>query len=151
MEIVCEDMLLSISTPIKYHEPGEKPPKSHQLLLGFEDGSHMSCAVQMWGSMFCAPYAGTSERRTQGASPLTDAFNEAYFDDLWNGVKPIMSAKAFLATEKRIPGLGNGVLQDTLFNAGIHPKRKLQTMTAKLLTLQDLDSIDDISRVEVYL
>jgi formamidopyrimidine-DNA glycosylase len=40
-----------------------------------------------------------------------------------------LSAKAFLATEQRIPGVGNGVLQDILYNAGVHPKRKLSTMT----------------------
>ena len=32
-----------------------------------------------------------------------------------------------LTTEQRIPGLGNGVLQDILFNAGIRPKRELST------------------------
>ena len=48
-----------------------------------------------------------------------------------SGVKLNLSAKAFLATEQRIPGLGNGVLQDILFNAGIHPKRKLQTMSGE--------------------
>ena len=30
-----------------------------------------------------------------------------------------------LATEQRIPGVGNGVTQDILFNAGIHPKQKV--------------------------
>ena len=40
-----------------------------------------------------------------------------------------MSIKAFLATEQRIPGLGNGVLQDILYNARIHPKRKVDTLT----------------------
>jgi formamidopyrimidine-DNA glycosylase len=37
--------------------------------------------------------------------------------------------RPFLATEQRIPGLGNGVLQDILFNAGIHPKRKMGTLS----------------------
>jgi formamidopyrimidine-DNA glycosylase len=41
------------------------------------------------------------------------------------------SAKAFLATKQRIPGLGNGVLQDILFNARVHPKRKMSTLTDK--------------------
>jgi formamidopyrimidine-DNA glycosylase len=40
-----------------------------------------------------------------------------------------LSAKAFLATEQRIPGLGNGVLQDILFTAGIHPKRKMAAIS----------------------
>jgi len=131
-EIICEDMLLVISTPIKYHEPGKKLPKSHQLLLEFEDSSHMSCTVQMWGSMFCAPCADKEAlghfSNTNLPDPLTPAFDEAYFDALWNGAKPTLSAKAFLATEQRIPGLGNGVLQDILFNARIHPKRKLVAM-----------------------
>jgi len=61
-------------------------------------------------------------------TPLSAAFTEAYFDALWAGVKPSMSAKAFLATEQRIPGLGNGVLQDILFNAGVNPKQKLEKL-----------------------
>jgi len=131
-EILCGDMLLVISTPIKYHEPGKKLPKSHQLLLAFEDDSHMSCTVQMWGAMLCASLEDKEAmghfENTHLPDPLTDAFDEAYFDALWSGTKQTLSAKAFLATEQRIPGLGNGVLQDILFNARIHPKRKLTTM-----------------------
>jgi len=131
-EIICEEMLLVISTPIKYHEPGQKLPKSHQLLLEFEDSSHMSCTVQMWGSMLCTPITNVKSighfDNTDLPDPLTDDFNEAYFDALWNSTKSSLSAKAFLATEQRVPGLGNGVLQDILFNARIHPKRKLETM-----------------------
>ena len=33
-----------------------------------------------------------------------------------------------MATEQRIPGLGNGVLQDILFKSRIHPKRRLATL-----------------------
>jgi len=40
-----------------------------------------------------------------------------------------LSAKAFLATEQRIPGLGNGVLQDILWTARIHPKRKMAELS----------------------
>ena len=62
-------------------------------------------------------------------SPLTDAFDASYFERLCGQAKQNLSAKAFLATEQRIPGLGNGVLQDILFNAGIHPKTKLGRLT----------------------
>ena len=134
-EIICEDMLLVISTPIKYHAPGEKLPKSHQLLLEFDDASHMSCTVQMWGAMFCYPLNenGLPENYTikKSPDPLTDAFDKAYFDSLWKEVKMSLSAKAFLATEQRIPGLGNGVLQDILWNARINPRRKLETIGSK--------------------
>lgn len=131
-EILCGDMLLVISTPIKYHAPDEKLPAKHQLLIEFEDLSHMSCTVQMWGSMLC--YPADENGLPDGfvcnkcPDPLTDAFDETYFDNLWSHAKPTLSAKAFLATEQRIPGLGNGVLQDILWNANIYPKRKLQNI-----------------------
>jgi len=132
-EIILDDMLLVLSTPIKYHPPGTKLPAKHQLLLSFDDDSHLSCTVQMWGAMLCFDINEELPeiyrfRNLKYPDPYTDAFDEAYFAALWSGVKPSLSAKAFLATEQRIPGLGNGVLQDILFNARIHPKRKLQTM-----------------------
>lgn len=132
-EIVCEDMLLIISTPIKYHAEGEKLPAKHQLLIEFEDFSHMSCTVQMWGAMFC--YKADENGLPDGykvhkcLTPLEDGFDEAYFDSLLKNTKQNLSAKAFLATEQRIPGLGNGVLQDILFNAKIHPKTKLEKLS----------------------
>ena len=129
-EIVCDDMLVVISTPIKYHAAGEKLPVKHQLLIEFDDSSHLSCTVQMWGAMLCGPcdenVLPDGFVCNRCPTPLTDEFTESYFDGLWDGVKPSLSAKAFLATEQRIPGLGNGVLQDILFRAGINPKQKLQ-------------------------
>ena len=46
-----------------------------------------------------------------------------------DGAKSTLSIKALLATEQRIPGLGNGALQDILFNACIHPKTKLEALS----------------------
>ncbi|MDR1704308.1 MAG: endonuclease VIII [Clostridiales bacterium] len=135
VEIICGDMLLVISTPIKYHEPGAKGPAKHQLLLEFDDGSRMSCTVQMWGSMLCYPPDSDTPPPVytinKCPSPLSEAFDRDYFMWLFDGLKPSLSAKAFLATEQRIPGLGNGALQDILFNARIHPKRKLETLSAE--------------------
>ena len=62
-------------------------------------------------------------------SPLSTAFDEDYFASLLeaDNVQNI-SLKAFLATEQRIPGLGNGVLQDILWTTKVHPKRKVKTL-----------------------
>ncbi|MCL2833068.1 MAG: hypothetical protein FWD78_07855 [Treponema sp.] len=134
-EIICDDILMVISTPIKYHESGAKLPKSYQLLLEFDDGSSMTCTVQMWGAMFCFP-ANKNElpknfKVNKTPDPLTDAFDRPYFDSLVKNCKPGISAKAFLATEQRIPGLGNGVLQDILWNARINPRKKLGDFNGK--------------------
>ena len=58
-----------------------------------------------------------------------DEFNREYFKSLMDDAKASVSAKAFLATKKRIPGLGNGVMQDILFNAKINPRRKTGSLT----------------------
>jgi formamidopyrimidine-DNA glycosylase len=44
-----------------------------------------------------------------------------------------LSAKAFLATEQRIPGLGNGVLQDILWKSRIHPRRKMADLSDRAI------------------
>lgn len=50
---------------------------------------------------------------------------------LFENTKQTISLKAFLATEQRIPGLGNGLLQDILFHAKMHPKRKINTLSTE--------------------
>lgn len=129
-------MLLAISAPIRYHAEGEKRPKKHQLLIEFEDGTAISSSAQMWGGFFCFPKGeaggmGDYEIAKQRPSPLTDAFDRGYFETLFDVDTPKLSAKAFLATEQRIPGLGNGVLQDILWTARIHPKRKMGELSTR--------------------
>lgn len=88
----------------------------------------------MYGGMWC--FIDESEFKSsyykiakEKPSPLSDEFSKIYFDELIS-LKAVqkLSAKAFLATEQRIPGLGNGVLQDILWKARIHPKRKINTL-----------------------
>jgi formamidopyrimidine-DNA glycosylase len=130
IEFEAGDMVLAISAPIRYHLEGEKRPKKHQLLIEFEDGTAISSSAQMWGGFLCFPAGETGagmdyEAGKARPSPLTGAFDRAYFGTLFDEDTPKLSAKAFLATEQRIPGLGNGVLQDILWTARIHPKRKM--------------------------
>lgn len=131
-EVICEDMLLVMSTPIKYHPTGESIPLKHQLLVEFDDFSLMSCTVQMWGAMLC--FAMDKDelpdnfKVRKSPTPLEEGFNEGYFESLLAGQKNL-SAKAFLATEQRIPGLGNGVLQDILWNAKINPRKKMEKLS----------------------
>ena len=134
-EIWAEEMRISFCDGVRtrYIEPGENRPDKHQLLLEFDDGSAISCSVQMYGGIFAFENGSGDDYYYNVAkekpSPYPDAFDEAYFDALWSGAKQTLSVKVFLATEQRIPGFGNGVLQDTLWNARIHPKRKLLTLT----------------------
>ena len=130
LEIRVEDVFIALSegTNPSLLLPGSPFPQKHQLLLEFEDGSAIFVSVQMYGGILCFQMDGETNPYYLGAktkpSPLLDAFDRAYFDAILASVDgKKLSAKALLATEQRIPGLGNGVLQDVLYNAKIHPRR----------------------------
>lgn len=136
LELQLEDtcLVLGDGVSLQYHEKDAKRPAKHQLLIEFEDGSALSASVQMYGFLWCFkagefdnPYYLVAKEKP---SPISEVFDYGYFLGMLEapGMEKL-SAKAFLATEQRIPGLGNGMLQDILYNAGIHPKRKVKTLT----------------------
>ena len=134
VDIICDnDITISLSdgTNMKYYPAFEKHPLKHQMLIVFDDKSFLAFTVSMYGSIYA--YTGDFDNpyhrgSLNSLSPLNDAFDEPYFQRILASVNKDMSIKALLATEQRIPGLGNGVLQDILFNAGVHPKRKISTL-----------------------
>lgn len=134
-EIWAEDMRISFGDGVNVRllEAGAKRPDKHQLLLELDDGGAICCTVQMYGGMWVFPDGTNNDFYYTAAkekpSPLSDAFDFVYFSSLQTDDTKKLSAKAFLATEQRIPGLGNGVLQDILWRAKIHPKRKINTLT----------------------
>lgn len=119
-------------TAVRFFGPGLPWPDRHQLLLELDTGAALVFSVQMYGGIWAFeagcldnPYYQAAQTKP---SPLTAAFDENYFAGLLASSSGSLPAKALLAAGQRIPGLGNGCLQDILFHAGIHPKRKLQTM-----------------------
>lgn len=134
------DILLDMNTKIsfgdgtnlKYGTISGKMPDNYQLLLTLNDNTYLAFTVGMFGVI--AAYTGIYDeiyykKNTENLSPLSNDFNEQYLEELLAGTKPKLSAKIFLATEQRIPGLGNGVLQDILFNAKVNPKRTVGSLT----------------------
>ena len=113
----------------RYYNPGDKVPANYQLLLTFKDESFLVFTVAMYGFISAYPDAVIDNKyytiSRESISPLSDAYTEAEFEKLFAFAKKTLTAKALLATEQRIPGVGNGVTQDILFNAGIHPKQKV--------------------------
>ncbi len=127
-------VLLGEGVGIRFHGAGKPHPARHQLLLEFGDGCALTASVQMYGGLGAFGegeldnyyYRVAKER----PSPLSPEFDKAYFDGLiGQDAVQKLSMKALLATEQRIPGLGNGILQDILFNARVHPKKKVNTLS----------------------
>lgn len=135
LEIKADDMriLFSDGINVRLFYENEKLPSKHQLLIRFDDNIYLICTVAMYGGLWVFkngendnPYYLIAKEKP---TPLMDEFNLTYFMKLLESDKAKnLSSKAFLATEQRIPGLGNGVLQDILYNAHIHPKRKMNTL-----------------------
>ncbi len=118
---------------IRYFAPGEPLPEKYQTRITLEDGSSLVCSIRMYGNMllerpelFDNPYYLVAKNKPL---PNTENFTYSYFSGLFEEAPGTMSMKAFLATQQRIPGLGNGVLQDILLEAGLHPKRKIGSLT----------------------
>jgi formamidopyrimidine-DNA glycosylase len=130
------DILLGEGTAVRFHAPSEPRPPKHQLLVEFDDHSAISAAVQMYGGMGAFlegeldnPYYRVAKEKP---SPFSPAFDQSYFDRIISAPEvQKLGLKALLATEQRIPGLGNGVLQDILFRARMHPKKKVGTLSEK--------------------
>jgi formamidopyrimidine-DNA glycosylase len=128
-------LLFNDGVNLRFHPSAGPTPAKHQLLVTFEDETSLSASVAMYGGVVCwelpssydNPYYEISQSKP---SPLSAAFDEAYFRELIAPEKvQKLPLKAVLATEQRIPGLGNGCVQDILWVAQLHPRRKLKTLT----------------------
>ncbi len=153
VEIEVQDVRLLFSDGInlRFHRNSSEQPLKHQLLITFEDSTSMSATVAMYGGLSCFPQGANDNpyylTARQKTSPLAETFTRDYFFSLFMPGSEKYSLKAFLATEQRIPGLGNGVLQDILYKAKLHPKRKVSSLTpqekeslfnATILTLKEM-------------
>ena len=140
VEIEAEGAVLHFGDGVilRYYEAEEKLPIKHQLLVTFSDDSSLVGTVAMYGGLWAFPAGAMDDNIYYAAAknavpPMSEAFDYTYFQALLDEKSLKMSAKAFLATEQRIPGLGNGVLQDILLNTRIHPKKKMNTLSDEQL------------------
>jgi formamidopyrimidine-DNA glycosylase len=126
-------LILNDGANIRYHPPDGALPSKHQLLVVFQDGSAVTVTVQMYAGLMCVPTGSFHNpyysAATSMPSPLTDAFDAEWLRGLLAPPEvQKLSLKAALATEQRIPGFGNGVLQDVLWKASMHPRRRVSTL-----------------------
>ena len=112
------------------HADASTLPAKHQFLLRFTDGTYLTVTVQMWGSAQLHKTAEmTLNKNFYGfdmISPLSAEFNEDYFLNLF-GYLPAGSkdsVKFFMISKPGVWGVGNGYLQDILFRARLHPRRR---------------------------
>jgi formamidopyrimidine-DNA glycosylase len=121
---------------ITLHPEEDARPEKRHLMLDFEDGRFLTVCVAGWGGIWLAEEnqpAGFQSGRDRvdpiGDEFTYDRFKELLVDDAAQGKK--RSVKAFMASEPRISGVGNGYVQDICFRARLHPKRDITTISGR--------------------
>ena len=119
---------------ILFHSAGSELPEKYHLWLEFEDGSSFTVTTQMWGAMELFEAGKEQERqyiKGMRITPVDKAFTYKYFsgliDELLQG--PKRSTKSLLTQDQLIPGLGNAIAQDILFQAHLLPRRSLSELS----------------------
>ena len=136
VEVIIEDkkLLMRDGANISFFKAGSAKPLKSKLLLELEDGSFLSVTTSMYSMIYVCGRDEDMENKyydmeKSGVGALDPRFTFEYFLSLIDEKTKKLSAKAFLATEQRILGIGNGTVQDILFNARISPRRKINTMS----------------------
>lgn len=122
---------------ITWHPTAGPVPAKRQFHATFDSGEELVGAVRMYGFLLLedgetdvGPYL---ERARMAISPLDPAFT---FEEFCGRVKCAqaeerrLTAKMLLAQKQRFPGVGNGVLQDVLWEAQLHPKARIGDLAA---------------------
>ncbi len=115
-----------------YHPAGQAGPEKYHVRFEFADGSAMTYLMQMWGFINLLEQADFGERphKEVGIPPLSEAFTFERFDEMLEAYpdKTKKGIKGSLVTSQHVNGIGNSYLQDILFQARIHPARKIPNL-----------------------
>lgn len=127
---IGDRVLMFNSMSVLFHLKGVNRPKRHQLLIELENGTALSFCSSLGGPLFLfetddkgAPVGYTNEF----PGLLSEDFSEDFYRNIVRNTDfREMSAKAFLATKNRMPGIDNSILHEILWEAGINPKAKIK-------------------------
>jgi formamidopyrimidine-DNA glycosylase len=119
---------------IIYHRSEATLPKKYQLFLRFTDNTYLTVSVQGWGSVFLLLKSELPAHpfvNLKNPSPLSDAFTMRFFQERFVELQPddSRSVKFFMISKPGVLGVGNGCLQDILWRAKIHPRRRAVSLS----------------------
>lgn len=111
-----------------------EPPDHTELLLDFEDGSHLAYVNQRkLGAISWVRDVDVFVRdRRLGPDPLTDSLDPERFTERVASRRG--SLKGRLMDQEVLAGLGNVYVDEILFQAGIHPASETAAITREDLT-----------------
>jgi formamidopyrimidine-DNA glycosylase len=121
---------LGMGAQLHYFKPSTKLPEKYQFELTFSDKTGFTIHFSWFGYIHLLPETDLAKHKQTaelGISPLSEEFTLEHFRKLLGDRKA--GIKSFLLNQKNIAGIGNVYIQDILFKAGLHPNRKISTLS----------------------
>lgn len=126
-----ENILLSLGmgADILYFDNDQNQADNFHVRLVFNDGSGYTVRFWWFGKLLLVSdeeMALEPNTKDIAIDPFDERFTPEYFSSLLKGKKT--QIKAFLMNQKNVGGIGNMYMHDILFNAGVHPQKKISDM-----------------------
>jgi formamidopyrimidine-DNA glycosylase len=120
---------LGMGGDVLYLPPGEELPEKYRLALTFDDGSRLSIGFWWFGYAHAVEDLGDhGMTRKLGVSLLDPELTLEKFTEMLKSRKG--SIKTALLDQSFLAGIGNVYVQDILFKAGLHPERKISSLSS---------------------
>ncbi len=114
---------------VKYHDKGEGPPEHTRVEMRFVGGLSLDYVCQrMLGEVMLVDSADELIKERQ-LGPDALAVDRRQFGEIFAHKRAM--AKSALMNQKNIAGLGNIYVDEILFQAHVHPRRRLDKMADK--------------------
>jgi len=121
---------LGMGGDLRYFENDSTISTKYQLRLVFHDKTQLTIAFFWFGYIHIISdeeLAGHKMTSKLGISPLDNDFTFEKLVSLLS--KRRGTIKSFLLNQENVAGIGNVYVQDPLFKAGLHPLRKIPTLS----------------------
>lgn len=107
---------------------GDELPEKRQVVIFFDDGTAFSFRFWWFGHVHYAADGKLDEHKMSAKlGPNAIDISKCEFREMLRGRRG--SVKSFLLNQERIAGVGNAYSHDILFLAGLHPQRKIDTLS----------------------
>lgn len=123
---------LGMNADLLYFTPTQKLPGKYQFKLNFTDKTGFTIQFQWFGYIHLLKEKDSDRHKLTarlGVSAIAEEFTLDYFQKLLANRKG--GIKSFLINQKNVAGIGNVYIQDILFEAKLHPNRKIQILSEK--------------------
>ena len=116
---------------LKYHRRKEESPEHAGLIIQFENGYRLvfDCQRKFGAISWSETVKEFLEQKQLGSDPLQKTWDEEGFLEILQDRRG--SIKSLLMNQQAIAGIGNIYSDEILFQAGIHPRRKVSDLDEK--------------------